>query len=96
LFTDYLDDVSGTYLDQSALLAARGQQAVDIAYRGDEVGQGFYPPAGTTRGNPESKDAYYYVALTCTVRHFFDKYKEIAGLPAYRKDRKVGCPASRY
>jgi hypothetical protein len=96
LFTDYVDDVSTQYVDQAALLAARGQQAVDLAYRGHEVGAGTYPPAGTVRGNPDSKDGYYYIAFTYTVRYFFDKYKEIAGLPAYKKNKKAGCPATRY
>jgi len=34
--------------------------------------------------------------LTYTVRYFFDKYKQIAGLPAYKRDKKAGCPATRY
>ena len=95
LFTDYLDDVSDVYVDENALLSARGQQAVDLAYRGDEVGAGHYPPANSTRGNPKNKDGYYYVAITLTVRAIFDSYKRIAGLPAYKRDKKVGCPASR-
>lgn len=96
LFTDYLDDVSKDYVDQTALLNARGQQAVDLAYRGDEVGSGPYPAANITRGNPKNKDGYYYIAVTYTVRYFFDKYKQIAGLPSSKKSKKVGCPATRY
>lgn len=37
LFTDHLDDVSGNYVDEADLLAAKGQLAVDLSYRGDEV-----------------------------------------------------------
>src|SRR4030095_14526373 len=37
IFTDYLDDVSTSYPNSNDLLAARGQTAVDFAYRGDEV-----------------------------------------------------------
>lgn len=96
LFTDYLDDVSSQYVDQATLLAARGQTAVDLAYRGDEVGAGSYPAAKTARGNSGDKDGYYYVAFTITVRSFIDQYKRIAGLPAYRRDKKVGCPATRF
>src|SRR5207248_1584444 len=33
LMTDYLDDVSTTYIDQALLLANRDQVAVDLAYR---------------------------------------------------------------
>ena len=96
LFTDYLDDVSTTYADQGALLAAKGQTAVDLAYRGNEVGAGGYPAAKTNRGGSNVKDGYYYMALTVTVRGFIDQYKRIAGLPAYNRDKKVGCPATRF
>ncbi|OQP50367.1 hypothetical protein A4H97_00555 [Niastella yeongjuensis] len=96
LFTDYVDDVSTTYADQGALLAAKGQTAVDLAYRGDEVGAGGYPAAKTTRGGSNVKDGYYYMALTVTVRSFIDQYKRIAGLPAYNRDKKVGCPATHF
>jgi hypothetical protein len=96
LFTDHLDDVSGEYVDESKLFTARGQKAVDLAYRGDEVGAGPYPVAGITRGKSKNKDGYYYIAVTYTVRYFFDKYKQIAGLPGGKRSKKVGCPATRY
>jgi hypothetical protein len=96
IFTDYLDDVSSTYVDQVSLLNARGAKAVELAYRGNEVHAGPYPAAGINRGTPNNKDGYYYIALTYTVRYFFDKYKQIAGiLPGGKKDKRVGCPASR-
>ena len=95
-FTDYLDDVSTVYVDEASLLSARGQTAVDLAWRGDEKGGAPYPAAGIDRGNSNHKDGYYYVALTFTVRYFFDKYKEIVGLPAARREKKVGCPATRH
>lgn len=82
LFTDYIDDVSGQYVNQADLLHAKSQQAVDLAYRGYEVGAGSYPPPGTFRGNSSHRDGYYYIALTYTVRYFFDKYKQIVGLPS--------------
>src|SRR5688572_8328162 len=81
LFTDHLDDVSGKYVDPAQLLSARGQTAVDLAYRGDEVGAGPYPTPGFDRGNSKNNDGYYFIAVTYTVRYFFDKYKQIAGLP---------------
>lgn len=94
-FTDYLDDVSGLYVDQAVLLAGRGQQAVDLAYRGDEVGAGPYPAAGAVRGNSNNKDGYFFVNLNFTLRFYFDKYKQIAGLPGSRKQKRVGCPANQ-
>jgi opacity protein-like surface antigen len=65
LFTDYLDDLSGTYADANDLLAAKGPQAVDISYRGDEVAGGnpAYPVKGWERGSPKSKDYYYFSGL---------------------------------
>ncbi|HET9432532.1 MAG TPA: DUF6089 family protein, partial [Chitinophagaceae bacterium] len=62
LFTDYLDDVSTSYPDFNDLLAARGQTAVDFAYRGDEVpgGDPVFPTKETQRGGAEQKDIYYF------------------------------------
>jgi hypothetical protein len=94
-FTDYLDDVSGSYVDEQSLLNARGATAVALAWRGDEVGAGPYPAAGTLRGTSNKKDGYYYIAVTYTVRYFFDKYKQIVGMPSGRKEKKVGCPSTR-
>lgn len=75
-FTDYLDDVSTTYVDENTLLAYAGQTAVDMAWRGDEVGHrlppGVYPPDGTIRGNPDKKDWYVFTGLTLTYRLFGD------------------------
>jgi hypothetical protein len=95
-FTDYLDDVSGTYVNEAALLAARGPVAVDLAYRGDEVSAGVSPVPGSVRGNTNgNKDGYVYIALTFTIRHFFDNYKKIAGMPGGRKEKRAGCPGSK-
>ncbi|CAN5125688.1 hypothetical protein BH20BAC1_BH20BAC1_20980 [soil metagenome] len=83
------------YVDEATLLSEKGAKAVELAHRGDEVQTGSYPAAGTTRGNPDIKDGYYYVAVTYTVRYFFDKYKQIAGIASFKKGKRVGCPASR-
>jgi hypothetical protein len=90
-FTDYLDDVSGRYVDQALLLTNRGQQAVDLAYRG----KGTYPPAGELRGNTFNKDAYYFVQLTFAIRPFVDWYARTSGFASFKKNKKVGCPATR-
>jgi hypothetical protein len=67
-FTDYLDDVSKDYVSQSALLAAKGPEAVEMAYRGNELKDGAaYPAAGTIRGNPKAKDWYYMSGLRLTI-----------------------------
>jgi opacity protein-like surface antigen len=96
IFTDYLDDVSTTYVDQAALQSARGQTAVDMAWRGDEIHGGPYPVAGTRRGDASKRDGYYFVALTYTLRFYFDKYKQTSGIPGGRREKRVGCPAARF
>lgn len=69
-FTDYLDDVSKTYVDQALLLDARGAKAVELAYRADEIkgASPVYPAGGTGRGNPGSKDWYYFAGVTLSIR----------------------------
>jgi opacity protein-like surface antigen len=65
-FTDYLDDVSKTYVDQFALAQAHGLKAVAMAYRGGEVkgGSTTYPEDGTLRGGSKYKDWYYFTGFT--------------------------------
>jgi opacity protein-like surface antigen len=64
-FTDYIDDVGNSYPDGAALMSQRGQTAVELSYRGDELpgGEPMFPPEGTLRGNPKSKDWYYFMQL---------------------------------
>ena len=68
-FTDYIDDVSKTYIDENKLLAARGRKAVELAFRGDEVhNPSAYPPDGEQRGTPTEMDWYYYVGVSLEVK----------------------------
>jgi opacity protein-like surface antigen len=92
LFTDYLDDVSTTYVDQSALLAGRGTEAVELAFRGDELKNAAttYPAGGTLRGSSTHKDWYYFTGLTASFRLFTGN-----GLGSGTgKHAKYGCPAN--
>jgi len=67
-FTDYLDDVSATYVDQAVLAAAKGARAVEMAYRGDELKTGLtYPADGTVRGGAAFKDWYYFSGVTISI-----------------------------
>jgi hypothetical protein len=70
LFTDYLDDVSTTYVNPNDLLAAKGQLAVDMSYRGDELpgGNPNYPAKGSQRGGEKKQDWYYFFGLHLTYR----------------------------
>lgn len=70
LFTDYLDDVSKTYVDPQLLLAARGPKAVEVAYRAQH-GTGSYPfpqGPGDQRGNSNAKDWYFFNGIKLLVR----------------------------
>ncbi len=59
-FTDYLDDVSSSYVDYDKLLAAKGQLSVNLSYRGDELSNSLsYPHNGEQRGTPTEKDWIY-------------------------------------
>ena len=66
--TDYLDDVSTTYVDEADLLATRGPKAVEMAFRGAELKNGAtYPAANTTRGSSKFKDWYYVSGITVSI-----------------------------
>ena len=69
-FTDYLDDVSGYFVDGNVLLQERGPKAVELSYRGDELPDGNqnYPAEGTQRGTHTEMDWYYFFGVTLEVR----------------------------
>ncbi len=88
LNTDFLDDLSGNYVDENLLLQARGEQAVDVAYRGDELktNPGRYPAGGSIRGNPKVKDYYY-----------FGTFRISFGMPWFNnRGRGLGCPTWKW
>ncbi len=66
LYTDYLDDVSKTYPDENELFKERGQLAVDVSFRGDELNPALTYPSGKLRGNSHHNDNYYTSVLTLT------------------------------
>jgi hypothetical protein len=70
-FTDYMDDVSKSYIDQAALLTARGPKAVEMAFRTDEIpthASDPYPVDLEKRGSPTFKDNYYFMGITLSYR----------------------------
>lgn len=88
-FTDYLDDVSTTYVDQNILLNAKGPVAVAVAFRGDELKPDprAYPGAGSIRGSAKAKDYYYFALARLSIRmNWFDG----AGYGSARSN--VNCP----
>jgi hypothetical protein len=92
LFTDHLDDVSGDYADPADLLAARGPQSAELAYRGDELpgGNPGSPPKGEMRGGSKFKDYYYFTGL-----HLSLQLGE-GGLFSGGRDKGYGCPKVGY
>lgn len=79
--TDYIDDVSKSYVDKDLLLLKRGANSVAYAYRGDLLTGGQpYPAAGTPRGNPENKDVYVFTGGS--IRYLLEAYGK-------RKERKI-------
>lgn len=92
LFSDYLDDVSGTYADSSILAGARGTQAAAFAFRGRELNPNTpYPAAGTIRGNPDNKDWYFTTGFRFSYR-LGGANKESGG----GSRSKLGCPTNIY
>ena len=92
LFTDYIDDLSMSYADQNQLLANNGPKAVELAFRGDELNKGLkYPPINTIRGNPKSKDWYYFSGITLAFRIVPGDEKYYSGKERSGKSR-VNCP----
>jgi len=92
LFTDYLDDVSSRYVDQNVLLAAKGPQAVEMAYRGNELEGGApYPHAGAPRGNPGHKDWYYFSGIRAIIAF------NTRAMVEHRRNRYIlDCPTHVY
>jgi len=68
-FTDYLDDVSGNYIDpldhQVAFLSDPGKAALSnkMADRSNEIIPGYQHKAGEMRGDPGNKDMYSTVSI---------------------------------
>lgn len=62
-FTDYIDDVSGVYFDNTRLAELRGPQAAYLA----DPNLGLIPGqtvAGQQRGDPDDNDAYIFLKFT--------------------------------
>lgn len=100
LFTEYIDDVSKSYVDWQVLYNERGPKAVDMSFRGDELNHIptnsliSYPGEGTQRGDP-NKDYYYISGF-----HLTYKLGSSQGSPRMgrfsSKKAKTGCPVNVY
>ncbi len=64
-FTDYLDDVSNTYVDVNQLAINNGQLAADLSDRSGEVNNGVKLGENfTQRGDASRRDFYMFTGLT--------------------------------
>lgn len=65
-YTDHIDDVSGTYVDNALLAAQNGPLAAQLADRSGLTGVPGYDAAGRARGDSNTRDWYVYSGLTIT------------------------------
>ncbi len=72
-FTDYIDDVSTTLCRQKRFTRCKrrqGQLSWLIGVAKPYTAVPVYPAAGTKRGNPNTKDWYYFSGITLSYRLF--------------------------
>jgi opacity protein-like surface antigen len=91
LFTDYLDDVSKTYPNETALFNARGQRAVDLSFRGNEIDPNKPFPSGATRGNPDQNDNYYTSSFSFIYMFSSGSHSSYYS-GSHKKTKSVDCP----
>ena len=66
-FTDYLDDVSTTYVSEELLVGTHGQISYELSNRtGEILGQDRDYDSRTQRGDPTTNDGYHFIGLTLT------------------------------
>lgn len=94
LFTDYIDDVSTTYVDPNLLLTNRGPKALELAFRGGEIDKlATYPVTVDKRGEPKNKDWYYFTMLTISFRlPSKGEIDDRLDRPGKRKKYILACP----
>lgn len=84
--TDYLDDVSRSYVSMDTLLAYKGEKAVSMSYRGNSNPEWDknYPNYKFQRGDFKRNDWYWTVGLSATV--YFDAFGNV------KKYIQATCP----
>jgi hypothetical protein len=84
--TDYLDDVSKSYVNMDTLFRYKGAQSVDLSYRTDELAgwDGNYPNDKYVRGDNMKKDWYWFAGLNVAI--YFDAFGNLV------RSTKTRCP----
>ncbi len=87
--TDYLDDVSKTYVNMDTLFAVKGQQSVNYSYRRKyKPGwDGNYPDDQFVRGDKMKTDWYWFAGINVAI--YFDSFGNIWKNKALRCPRRV-------
>ncbi len=83
-FTDYIDDVSGVYIDEQAFFGSYDENTATMAAALSDPG--FDNREGTIRGNPDKNDSYYSILF---------KVGYILGDNRGR-GRNIGCPMNDF
>ncbi len=94
-FTDYLDDVSRTYVDRNLLIEANGIDAYNLSNRSGEILPDNLPldfDNNDWRGDPQNNDWYMWFGVTLS-RNFIKGAEE--GFRTNVKDG-LGCPSPRH
>jgi hypothetical protein len=84
--TDYLDDVSSSYVNMDTLFRYKGKQSVDLSYRTDETKNwdGNYPNEKFVRGDNMKKDWYWFAGISVAI--YFDAFGNVI------TSKKTRCP----
>lgn len=67
-FTDYLDDVSGNYVNAGLLSEEAGSLSASMSDRSLNTEGAFNSNENLSRGNPNNKDWYYFFGMTINFR----------------------------
>jgi len=67
-WTDYLDDVSTSYVNSSAQFQERGELSVELADRIIALPEGLNSSEGLQRGDPGRNDKYGYILASISIR----------------------------
>ena len=79
--TDYMDDVSKSYVSLDTLRVYRGQQSADFSFRGDELapfgteGGKNYPDYKYSRGDSKANDWYWFGTLNVAI--YFEAFGNV-------------------
>ena len=74
-FTDYIDDVSTTYVDPVKLSTEKGLVAASLSNRSIDIPGSAPLITGMQRGDPKTKDWYSFAMITFTAKIYTKKNK---------------------